>query len=737
LKRYLVTSALPYANGYLHLGHCAGAYLPADIFVRYLRLKGNEVLYVCGSDEHGVAITIAADKEQVTPQEIIDKYHYANKESFEKFGMSFDTYSRTSLPIHHDTAREFFKDFLQKGFLLEREEEQFYDEDANMFLPDRYVEGVCPNCGYDHARGDQCDSCGAYYNQLELQNPVSLVSGKPPVVKKTNHWYMKFDAFQGFLEKYIESHKADWKENVLQQSRSWLKQGLTERAITRDLTWGVKIDDIPGISVDKANGKVLYVWFDAVLGYISATKELILQLSEQGKAAPDDWKKWWQSRDTTYIAFIGKDNIVFHTLIFPAMLNGRGSNYIIPENVPANEFLNLEGQKFSKSRNWSIDLRDFIDDFPQEHFIDSLRYTLAVNLPETKDSDFTWKDFQARSNNELTAVFGNFVNRSLQFIYKNYEGQIPILPDKFKWVGLYWKNLVTYFESTDLEDGEILNNVPAELRKILSENDINLIFALWKGIKSISDFYERFRFRDGLMETMNVARAANKYFNDEEPWKTIKEDSSKCAKTLYICVQVVNSLAVLFAPVVPFTSKKIFNFLNVKPQTGEPNQGHPNKDFWSDCACPSLKDGSKLNLPELLFTKIEDETIDKQISKLGNKSELPSVEPEELIEIDDFAKVKLLTAKIISAENVKKSKKLLKLQVDIGTEKRQILAGIAEHYKPEDLVGKIVIVVANLKPAKLMGLESQGMMLAASDADGKLYFLTPEKDDIGIGAEVR
>ncbi|MCI0472562.1 MAG: methionine--tRNA ligase, partial [Ignavibacteria bacterium] len=444
MKRTLITSALPYANGYLHLGHCAGAYLPADIYARFKRLKGEEVLYVCGSDEHGVAITIAADKEGVSPQEIIDKYHYANKESFDKFGMSFDIYSRTSLPVHHNTAREFFSDFKEKGFLIDMEEEQFYDNDAGMFLPDRYVEGVCPNCGNDHARGDQCDSCGAYYNQLELKNPVSLVSGKTPVVRRTVHWYMRFDKFQNFLENYIESHAGDWKDNVLQQSRSWLKQGLAERAITRDLTWGVKIDDLPDIPPEKAQGKVLYVWFEAVLGYISATKELMGILNKEGKAGPEDWRKWWQDDETRHIAFIGKDNIVFHTLIFPAILHGRGNNYILPDNVPANEFLNLEGQKFSKSRNWSIDLRDFISDFPNPSSIDALRYTLAMSLPETKDSDFTWKDFQARNNNELSAIFGNFVNRTLQFALKNFDG-IPELPDKYKWLNLYWKNLVHYF----------------------------------------------------------------------------------------------------------------------------------------------------------------------------------------------------------------------------------------------------------------------------------------------------
>jgi methionyl-tRNA synthetase len=734
MKRTLITSALPYANGYLHLGHCAGAYLPADIYARYMRLKGEEVLYVCGSDEHGVAITIAADKEKVSPQEIIDKYHTANKESFEKFGMSFDIYSRTSLPAHHDTAREFFRDFREKGFLVDLEEEQFYDEDANMFLPDRYVEGICPNCGYDHARGDQCDNCGAYYDQLKLKNPVSLVSGKPPVVRRTTHWYMRFDRFQSFLESYIESHAGDWKDNVLQQSRSWLKQGLTERAITRDLSWGVSIDDIPNIPVSKAKGKVLYVWFEAVLGYISATKELINILTENGKGNPEDWKKWWQDAETRYIAFIGKDNIVFHTLIFPAMLHGKGEGYILPDNVPANEFLNLEGQKFSKSRNWSIDLRDFITDFPYPYSIDSLRYTLAMNLPETKDSDFTWKDFQARTNNELAAIFGNFVNRTLQFAYKNF-GKVPVLPKSFKWLTLYWKNLVSYFESNGSSENELLSGVPEELKKLLNNNDINLIYALWKGSREAGALYERFRFRDGLTETMNIARAANKYFNDEEPWVSIKKDPENAEKTIFICCQLVRSLAVHFAPVTPHTSAKIFETLGLVPLTGDSLKGEKGENYWSQTAFPAEIEGSKLKEPDILFAKIEDDTVAAQQAKLGVKAEEQAA-AQDLITIEDFSKIKLCTAKIIKAEKVPKSKKLLKLLVDTGDDKRQIIAGIAQHYEPEQLTGKTVIILANLQPAKLMGLESKGMLLAASDKEGKLSILTTDIGDMPPGAEI-
>jgi len=723
-KRTLITSALPYANGYIHLGHCAGAYLPADIYVRYLRLKGEEVLYICGSDEHGVAITIAADKEKVKPQDIIDKYHYANKDAFEKFGMTFDNYSRTSIPEHHETAKEFFKDFLENDLLTEKEEEQFYDEKAKMFLPDRYVEGICPNCGSDKARGDQCDSCGAYYDQLELKNPVSLVSGEKPVVRKTTHWYMRFDKLQKFLEEYIESHSHDWKDNVLQQTRSWLKQGLNERAITRDLDWGVKINDIPGIPKEKAEGKALYVWFEAVLGYISSTKEYF----KLNNAPTDEWKKWWKSQDTRYIAFIGKDNIVFHTLIFPAMLHAKNEchpelveGYILPDNVPANEFLNLEGRKISKSRNWSIDLRDFLNDFPEDNYVDTLRYTLAMNFPETKDADFTWKDFQARNNNELSAIFGNFVNRTLQFLHKNFDGAVPQLSSKYSEFLEIWKNFAEVKKEISAND-------------VVNENDKLLIESLVSGIDAIQANYDKFRFRDALTETMNIARAANKYFNDEEPWKILKSDPDRCAKTLFVCCQMVNSLAVLFAPVTPFTSKKIYTILNVNQSTGEAEDLKIGNNSFSDASLPALESGHKTNIPEILFKRIEDDVVDKQIAKLGEMTE--EKEESNMITIDDFAKIKLRTAKIIEAEKVKKSKKLIKLIVDLGDEKRQILAGIAEHYEPEYLLGKTVVVVANLLPAKLMGLESHGMMLAASK-DGKLCFLTPEKDDVGVGAEVR
>lgn len=617
MKRTLVTSALPYANGFLHLGHCAGAYLPADIYVRYLRLKGEDVLYVCGSDEHGVAITIAAEKEQVKPKDIIDKYHNANKAAFEKFAMSFDIYSRTSNPTHHETAREFFADFLKKGLLIEKEEEQFYDSKAEMFLPDRYVEGICPNCNSDKARGDQCDTCGAYYNQLELKEPKSLISGDTPIVKKTTHWYMQFNQFQEFLENYIESNAKEWKDNVLQQSRSWLKQGFAERAITRDLSWGVHIDNIEGINKQKAEGKVLYVWFDAVLGYITATKEIIKQYAEQGRADIDDWEKWWKSEDTDYIAFIGKDNIVFHTLIFPAMLHARNDGYIIPKNVPANEFLNLEGQKFSKSRNWSIDLKEFEEAHPQENMISALRYTLAMNFPETKDADFTWKDFQARNNNELSAILGNFVNRSLQFLYKNFDGKVPQLSGNYSNFAKEALELIKFVEKN--ENTENIEQIASSYTS-LEQNDVEFINSAIKSKKLVEKNYQQFRFRDAITESMNIARFANKYFNDEEPWKVIKVDQDKAAKTIFMCAQITKALASIFAPVVPFSSKEIFAFIGEIAKIGEPIACENCKEnSWDKAFDLSVESGRPIQLPSLLFSKVEQDFIDAEIAKLGEK----------------------------------------------------------------------------------------------------------------------
>ncbi len=734
MKRTLITSALPYANGYIHLGHAAGAYLPADIYARFLRLSGEEVLYVCGSDEHGVAINISAEKEKVTPKEIIDKYHNANYEAFNKFAMTFDIYSRTSTDVHHRTAIEFFEDLLSKGHLAEKDEEQFYDKKAEMFLPDRYVEGICPNCGYDHARGDQCDQCGAYYNQLELKSPKSIISGETPIVKKTTHWYMKFGDFQQFLEKYIEGKSDSWKDNVLQQSRSWLKQGLADRAITRDLNWGVRLDRVHGIDKEKAKGKVLYVWFDAVLGYISMTKEWAEAQAKNNNGTSEDWKKWWQDSDTRYVAFIGKDNIVFHTLIFPAMLSAKGG-YILPNNVPANEFLNLEGRKFSKSMNWSIDLRDFQKDFPDAQYTDSLRYTLAMNFPESRDSDFTWKDFLNRNNNELADIFGNFVNRVMQFVFKNFGQKVPTLSETSKSLVGDWNNLIDYLESSfDGNFDKAYNSIPEKQRQQFSNEELSLIFALWKGAKETTRLYNKFKFRDAITETMNIARAANKFFNDAEPWKAIKQDPEKAVRSLFICVQLVHSLSIYFAPVLPNSSKRIQMLFDFDVEVGNANGAKAGENYWLTAVYPSIEEGKKLQQPSIIFNKIEYSTIEPQIKKLGENN---GAKADELIDFEYFQKIKLKTAVVTAAEKLKKSKKLLKLKVKIGDKEKQIIAGVAEHYEPEYLIGKVIVVVDNLQPAKLMGEESQGMMLAASTDDGKLCFVTPENSEIPDGAEVR
>ena len=683
-KRILVTSALPYANGHIHLGHLAGCYIPSDIYTRYQRLQHRDVIHICGSDEHGVAITISADKEKTSPKAIVDKYHEANKETFKKFGIYFDNYSRTSLPIHHETAKEFFLDLLHKGFLLPKEQEQFYDGEANMFLPDRYVEGICPNCNYDKARGDQCDNCGKYYDQLDLKEPKSLITGKTPVVKKTKHWYFTLGSFQKKLEEYVALHSKDWKDNVLQQTRSWLKEGLQDRAVTRDLRWGIPVP------IDGVEGKVMYVWFDAVLGYISSTKEWALQ---QGK--PDKWKEYWCDTTTRYIAFLGKDNIVFHTIVFPAELMAK-TGYVLPDNVPANEFLNLEGGKFSKSRNNAIYVKDILERYP----VDIFRYTLATNLPETKDSDFYWKDFQAKNNNELADIYGNFINRTVTFVAKNFGNKVPV-------------------------------------RGILNDRDKDILAYVQTAPQRIGDLIEQFKFRDATMEMMNVARAANKYFNDSEPWKTFKSAPEQCGTTLNICLNIVRSLAVLFSPVVPFSSDKIWKLLNQSNTIGN--------EPWLKAGEPQLPEGLALGQSEILFTKIEDETIEKELGLLGVSAEIKADEKaaankyiplKALITYDDFAKIDFRTAKIVEAEAVPKSKKLLKLQIDLGFEKRQIVAGIAEKITPEQLIGKTIIVVANLAPAKLMGVESNGMLLATS-ADGENFALLTSSKDVETGIGIK
>ena len=671
-EKILVTSALPYANGPIHLGHLSGAYLPADIYVRYKRLNGDDVIYICGSDEHGVPITISADKEKVSPQVIIDRYHEANKKAFARFGMSFDNYSRTSIPIHHETAKEFFLEFYNRGLFIEKKSLQFFDDKANMFLPDRYVEGTCPKCGNEEARSDECENCGSLYDPSELKNPKSKISGGTPKLKETSHYYFPLGKYQPALEKYVDemNEKYGWKENVLQYCRGWFKDGLKDRAITRDLDWGIKVP------VDSAAGKVIYVWFEAVLGYISSTKEL-----SQLKNHPDLWKKYWQDRKTKYIAFIGKDNVVFHTIIFPAILmawnEGGKEQYCLPQNVPANEFLNFEGKKFSKSRNWGIDVDEFLNLFDA----DLLRYTLAANLPETRDTDFYWKEFQLRNNSELADILGNFINRTFTFVFKHFDGKVPAL-DK-------------------------LEKIDEDMLKEISEYP-----------KRVSDLFEKYKIRDGVNEIMNLARDGNKYFNDTEPWKTVKSDKERCGTTLNICLQTIYSLAELFSPILPFSTEKLFVMLNAKPVD------------WKNCGEPQLKEGHLLNQSEILFPKIEDEKIEVQVNKLP-KSEVEK-EKIDLITYDDFMKIQLRTAEVIEAEKVPKSEKLLKLKIRLDNEERQVIAGIAKSYEPENLIGKKVVIVANLQPAKLMGLESKGMILAVETKDGGLQVLNvPESVNNG------
>jgi methionyl-tRNA synthetase len=671
-RRILITAALPYANAPVHLGHLSGAYLPADIYARFQRLRGRDVLFVCGSDEHGVAITLAADKEKVTPRDIVDRYHATNAEAFRKFGMTFDNYSRTSIPLHHATAVEFLLAFYRRGVLREKREKQLYDGKAEMFLPDRYVEGTCPVCGNPDARGDQCENCGTFLDPLQLVNPRSKITGDTPVVRETTHLYFPLGAYQARLEQYVkESDAADgWKENVLQYCRGWFKEGLQDRAVTRDLSWGVKIP-LPGY-----DNKVVYVWFDAVLGYISATKEWA-ELSGR----PEAWKDYWLGADTKYVAFIGKDNVVFHTIVFPAMLmawnDGGGDQYVLPANVPANEFLNYKGQKFSKSRGWGIDLRDFLGKYPA----DPLRYTLATGLPEYRDSDFTWRDFQAKNNNELADILGNFINRTLAFALRSFGNVVP-------------------------EPG-----VPGEI-------DRGILALLGAAPAAAAESYEHYRFRDGLMEVMNLARGANKYFNDSEPWKTAKSDPARCATTINISLQIARALAILMSPVIPGSCERLWTMLGLP--------GEASRASWDTAGIPALVAGHTLGTAEILFTKIEDSMIESDNPASPEPVSAPAPAAAEKITIDDFKKVELRVGKVLRCEPVAKSEKLLKLQVEVGTEQRQIIAGIARHYRPEDLVGKLVVVVANLRPATLMKEESHGMVLAASGADGKLVIVSPE-----------
>ncbi|KAB2909315.1 MAG: methionine--tRNA ligase [Ignavibacteriales bacterium] len=680
-NKILVTAALPYANGPIHLGHLAGAYLPADIYVRYQRLRGTDIIFICGSDEHGVPITITADNEKVSPEVIIDRYHAINKQSFEKFGMSFDIYSRTSHPIHHKTAAEFFLDYYNSGLLVEKKSLQFYDTSRQMFLPDRYVEGTCPRCGNENARSDECENCGALYDPSELIDPVSKISGQRPELKETSHWFFPFGKFQERLESYIAEmdEKYGWKDNVLQYCKGWFSAGLQDRAITRDLDWGVKVP-IPGFE-----NKVLYVWFEAVLGYISATKELFKQRGEE-----ETWRDYWQDPETKYVAFIGKDNIVFHALIFPAMLmawndlHSDDENFVLPQNIPANEFLNFEGKKFSKSRKWGIDVIDFLSHFKA----DSLRYTLTMNLPEYRDTDFSWKDFQAKHNNELADILGNFVNRTFTFIHKNFEGKVPAL----------------YTLST--RDEELLNQLEGYPQKI-------------------ADLFEEYRFKDATLEIMNLARAGNKYFNDSEPWKTLKNDREKCSTTLHLCLQTIYTLGLLFMPVLPKSSEKILKMLGKRSVE------------WLHAGKLNLVEGESLGQPEILFRKIEDETIEEMKRKTAPEAEEEAdFEKIDPISIDQFFETDLRVAQIVEAERVKKSEKLIKVQVSFGKERRQVIAGLGKAYEPEELIGKKVIVVANLKPAKLMGLESHGMMLAVDTPDGGLKVVEIDQS-VNNGTKVR
>ncbi len=683
-SRILVTAALPYANGYIHLGHLAGAYLPADMYVRYQRLKGRDVLFVCGSDEHGVAITVSAENEKTTPTAIIDRYHPDNEDAFRRFGMSFDIYSRTSIPAHHATAREFFSAFHVAKILREREERQLYCPNDKMFLADRYVEGTCPVCKYDKARGDQCEQCGSWLNQVDLIDPRCKLCGTKPEVRPTTHWYFPLGEYQKRLQAYIAERDArdGWRETVKRYCDSWFREGLQDRAVTRDLSWGVPVP------VEGYAHKVIYVWFDAVLGYITAAREWARKVGK-----PDAWKAYWQDPSTKYVAFIGKDNVVFHCIVFPAMLmawnDHHADQYVLPENVPANEFLNLEGAKFSKSRGWGIDLRDFLPRFPADY----LRFVLASTFPETKDSDFALKDFQARVNNELADIVGNFVNRTVAFASRSFGSVVP-------------------------ERGP------------LGARDQEMLELLSKAPEQIGALYEAYRFRDALSETVAVARAANKYFNDSEPWKTVKTDRQACATTISVSLQTVRALAILFRPILPVISA------GMARQIGDTDQAE--NGSWDRAGREPLPAGRALPPPEILISKVEDEAIEKIMNDL-NAPSAPAVPPatsDPTITIDDFKKVSLRVGTVVSAEAVPRSEKLLRLIVSIGGEERQIVAGIAKHYAAENLVGKQVVVVVNLQPAKLMGQESKGMLLAANADDGTLKIITVE-GPIASGAVVR
>ncbi len=679
-KRYTITAALPYTNGPIHIGHLAGVYVPADIYARYKRLTGNDVAFICGSDEHGVPITIKAKKEGVTPQQIVDRYHKIIKDSFEEFGITFDNYSRTSAKIHHDTASEFFTTLYDKNEFVEEVSEQLYDAEANQFLADRFVVGTCPKCGNEESYGDQCENCGTSHNATDLINPKSAITGNVPTLKETKHWFLPLNKHEAFLKEWIlEGHKKDWKSNVYGQCKSWIDDGLRPRAVTRDLDWGIPVP-VPG-----GEGKVLYVWFDAPIGYISSTKEWA---AREGK----DWEPYWKDKDTKLVHFIGKDNIVFHCIIFPAMLKAEGS-YILPDNVPANEFLNLEGKKLSTSKNWAVWLPDYLQDFPNQQ--DVLRYALTANAPETKDNDFTWKDFQARNNNELVAIFGNFINRVVVLTNKYYEGVVPT---------------PSSFSAIDQETLATVKAYPAVIESSL----------------------ERYRFREAGQELMNLARLGNKYLADEEPWKLIKTDEARTQTIMYVALQIASALATLSEPFLPFTSTKLKTILNTT------------ENAWSDISTKDvlLPAAHQIEKGELLFSKIEDEQIQVQLDKLeaskkANEAANKVVEPQkEEINFDDFTKLDLRVGTILEAEKMPKAKKLLVLKVDTGIDVRTIVSGIAEHFKPEDVIGKKVTVLVNLAPRALRGVESQGMILMTENAEGKLVFVNPDDASVNNGLHI-
>ncbi|MFC2107189.1 methionine--tRNA ligase [Bacteroidota bacterium] len=677
-KRYTITSALPYANGPIHIGHLAGVYVPADIYARYLRSKGEDVLFIGGSDEHGVPITIKARQLGVSPQEIVDKYHEIIKKSFQEFGISFDVYSRTSAPVHHETASEFFKKMYDAGDFIEKTSLQYYDEENKQFLADRYITGTCPHCNYEKAYGDQCENCGTSLSPNDLINPKSALSGNIPVQKETKHWFLPLDQYEEWLREWIlEGHK-EWKSNVYGQCKSWIDQGLQARAVTRDLDWGVKVP------LEDTEDKVLYVWFDAPIGYISASKEW-------SQETGNDWQPYWKDEESKLVHFIGKDNIVFHCIIFPSMLKKEGS-FILPENVPANEFLNLESDKISTSRNWAVWLHEYLEEFPGKQ--DVLRYALCSNAPETKDNDFTWKDFQAKNNNELLAIFGNLINRTLVLTDKYFAGKVP-------------------------ERGELTDND----RKVIEE--IKTFPAI------VAKSLDNYRFREALAEMMNLARLGNKYLTDSEPWKVIKTDESRVKTILNISLQICANLSILCEPFLPFTADRLVKMLNMKALK------------WNDAGSADiLKADHQLNNPEYLFERIDDKTIEAQVQKLldtkkQNKEEESKLNPaKDNIAFEDFAKIDMRIGTILEAEKVPKTKKLLKLKIDTGIDQRIVVSGIAEYYEPENIIGKQVCILVNLEPRKLRGIESQGMILMAEDAEGKLCFVSPSEKFMD-GGEVK